>query len=217
VAIPAATSTSAPSLAPGASAPVAESAASPFPTVVVITGGNTSSSGSTSGFVASGPTSTGSGPAPVPQKSVGPNGLPRGTLSALASHRGGHHGSHGSHGAHHGGHSGPGGIVFVPGGGGGVNLGPVVIAAPAHAAAVAGSAVAGAAPAQAAGSSSLSSSGSTTSRSLVATQVVATGRGGLAGALQTTITVLAILHVQHRGGAPGSSNSFQSSSRRHRR
>jgi hypothetical protein len=139
-----------------------------------------------------------------------PAGPLRGTLAALAGRARAHPSSHGSAARNHG-HPGPGeGILGIVGG---VTLGPLAVAAhaPANAAAAGATSAAAAASGAHAGARG-------TSTSMASNWGSAYGRmsqPGFGGALQTTITVLAILNVQARGSRTGTVSSFRS--RRHRR
>jgi hypothetical protein len=209
VAIPAATSTGSPVPTTAATPPLLNSVL-PGPPAV------------TFGVAANAALYTATPPPPPPAPGQGaakpavqvPAGPHRGTLGGHNAHAHAHHAAH--HGAavahHHGGSPfGEQGLAIV----GGVTLGPVGVAAPGHAAAHAGANVAAATSGRAAQGGSTGRSLYSGSKSLVIPRIMEPSRFG--GALQTTVTVLAVYHVQFRGGATkiGTVSSFRS--RRHRR
>jgi hypothetical protein len=200
-AIPAAVSAGSLPVAP-ASAGEALTVTPPTPAVIAGVVGN-----SATGFAAAvvpTPSSLGQGPALVV-----PAGPLRGTLTSLPGRIRAHHSTHGSGGRQHGGPGfGDPGLGVV----GGLNLGPLAVAAPGPAPAAATS-TAVAATAAAAAPAVTAKSTSTASNSRAVQGTMAPSR--FAGALQTTITVLAIYNVQFRGSRTATVASFRC--RRHRR
>jgi hypothetical protein len=200
-AIPAAVSAGSLPVAP-ASAGQALTVTPPAPAVIAGVVSN-SATGLTAAVVPT-TSSLGQGPALVV-----PAGPLRGTLTALAGRIHAHPSAHRSGGRQHGGPGiGDSGLGIV----GGLNLGPVAVAAPGPAPAAATS-TAVAATAAAAAPAVAARSTSTASNSRAAQGTMAPSR--YAGALQTTITVLAIYNVQFRGSRTATVASFRS--RRHRR
>jgi hypothetical protein len=198
-AIPAAVSAGSLPVAP-ASAGQALTVTPPAPVVIAGVVSN-SATGLTAAVVPT-TSSLGQGPALVV-----PAGPLRGTLTALAGRIRAHPSAHRSGGRQHGAPGiGDSGLGIV----GGLNLGPLAVAGPAPAAATS---TAVAATAAAAAPAVAARSTSTASNSRAAQGTMAPTR--FAGALQTTITVLAIYNVQFRGSRTATVASFRS--RRHRR